>query len=147
MWISKAFAATADNTVHLDALSEAPSAFDAFVTNVGLLVVLMALFYVLLIMPQQRRFKEHNKMLGGLKKGDRVVTGGGLIGKVDKIIDDHEVLIDLGNDIKVTALRSTIQSKSETFLKQPEKSQEKPKKDETAAPKSKKKAADKASKE
>lgn len=146
MWISKAFAA-ADNTVHLDALSEAPSAFEAFMTNIGLLVVLMALFYVLLIMPQQRRFKEHNKMLSALKKGDRVVTGGGLVGKVDKIIDDHEVLIDLGNDIKVTALRSTIQSKSDTFLKPPANTQEKPKKEEAAAPKSKKKTADKASKE
>lgn len=121
MWISEAFAAntatTTDNTVHLDALSEVPSAFEAFMTNAGLLLVLMVLFYVLLILPQQRRFKEHTKMLSDLKKGDKVITGGGLLGKIDKVLNDQEVIIDLGNDIKVTALRSTIQSKSDIFLK------------------------------
>lgn len=133
MWISQAFAATeeavTDKTVHLDALSEMPSAFEAFMTNAGLLLVLMLLFYVLLILPQQRRFKEHTKMLSDLKKGDKVITGGGLIGKIDKVLNDQEVVIDLGNDIKVTALRSTIQSKSDIFLKQTSKNQNE-KKDE-----------------
>ena len=52
-------------------------------------------------------------MLSDLKKGDRVVTGGGLVGKIEKIIDDKEVLIDLGGSVKVTALRSTLQGKTE----------------------------------
>lgn len=133
MFISKAFAASGDNVVHLDALSEAPSAFGAFMTNIGLLLVLMLLFYVLLILPQQRRFKEHSKMLSELKKGDRVVTGGGLVGKIEKVINDDEVLVDLGNDVKVTALRATLQGKSDAFLK--------PAKEKPAAPAEKPKAA------
>ena len=52
-------------------------------------------------------------MLSDLKKGDRVVTGGGLVGKIDKLIDDKEVLVDLGGGLKVTALRSMIQGKTD----------------------------------
>lgn len=81
--------------------------------NIGLIVILVVLFYLLLILPQQRRFKEHKLMLDSLKKGDRVITGGGLIGRVEKILDDEDVLIDLGNDIKVTALRGTVQARLE----------------------------------
>lgn len=117
MWISEAFAASDKNAVHLDALSEAPSTFDAFMTNIGLLLVLMLLFYVLLIVPQQRRFKEHNKMLSALKKGDKVVTGGGLVGVIDQVIDEQEVMVDLGSGVKVRSLRSSLQGKSEIFLK------------------------------
>ena len=56
-------------------------------------------------------------MLSDLKKGDRVITGGGLVGRIEKVIDDKEVLVDLGGGIKVTALRSTIQSKAELNTK------------------------------
>lgn len=103
MFISTAYAAAG-------AAAEAPSAGEAFMLNMVLILVLCVLFYVLLIMPQQRRFKEHKQMIDGLKKGDSVITAGGLIGKVDKLKDDKEVVIDLG-DVKVTALRSTIQTK------------------------------------
>ncbi len=113
MLISKAYAAVAETGDELADLANAPSPMDAFLWNMGLVIVLVGLFYVLLIMPQQRRFKEHSNMLSDLKKGDRVVTGGGLVGKIDKIIDDKEILIDLGNGVKVTALRSMIQGKTE----------------------------------
>lgn len=92
---------------------EAPSAMEAFVWNMGLVVMLVAMFYVLLIRPQQRRFKEHSEMLRGLKKGDKVVTGGGLVGTIEKISDgEDEVIVDLGNGLKVTALREMIQKRS-----------------------------------
>ncbi len=117
MLISKAFAAIEDSSGELVDLANAPTATEAIIGNVGLVVVLVVLFYVLLIMPQQRRFKEHSSMLSDLKKGDRVITGGGLIGKIEKVIDDKEVLIDLGGDVKVTALRSMIQGKSEANTK------------------------------
>lgn len=122
MWISKAYAATTDaaNDLQLEALAAAPSATEAFLWNIGLVFVLVFLFYILLIMPQQKRFKEHSAMLNKLQKGDRVVTGGGLIGKIDHIVNEHDVVIDLGNGVKVTALRSTIQGKTEAPLK-PEK--------------------------
>ena len=119
MLISKAFAQmeeTADDMTA--ALADAPGAGQAFAWNMGLVLVLVILFYVLLILPQQRRFKEHGQMLSALKKGDKVVTGGGLIGKIDKIEDGNdEVVVDLGDGHKVTALRSTIQSKNDPLLK------------------------------
>lgn len=91
-----------------------PSAMEAFVWNMGLVVMLVAMFYVLLIRPQQRRFKEHSEMLRGLKKGDKVVTGGGLVGVIEKISDgEDEVIVDLGGGVKVTALRDMIQKRSE----------------------------------
>lgn len=95
------------------AMPGAPSVGEAFAWNMGMVLVLVVLFYFLLIKPQQRRFKEHTNMLSGLKKGDKVVTGGGLIGTIDKIGDSDEVVVDLGNGVKVTALRSTIQGKND----------------------------------
>ncbi len=113
MLISQAYAATIDSSDALSDLANAPTPAEALMWNMGLVIVLVALFYFLLIMPQQRRFKQHSDMLSDLKKGDRVVTGGGLVGKIEKVLDDKEVVIDLGNDIKVTALRSMIQGKTE----------------------------------
>ena len=117
MFIAKAYAAAAENAEHMEALADAPSATEAFIWNMALVGILVILFYFLLIMPQQRRFKEHSDMLSDLKKGDRVVTGGGLSGKIDKIVDDREMVVDLGNGLKVTALRSTIQGKAEDVTK------------------------------
>ncbi len=113
MLISQAYAAALENSDALENLANAPTPAEALMWNLGLVVVLVALFYFLLIMPQQRRFKQHSDMLSDLKKGDRIVTGGGLVGKIDKIVDDKEVIIELGDGIKVTALRSMIQGKTE----------------------------------
>ncbi|MGQ0527604.1 MAG: preprotein translocase subunit YajC [Alphaproteobacteria bacterium] len=103
--------------VPVNSPAEMPSAGKAFMLNMGMVLVLVVLFYVLLIMPQQRRFKEHRKMLSGLQKGDPVVTGGGLVGKIDTIVNDDEMIVDLGNGMKVTALRSTIHAKNAAVLK------------------------------
>ena len=113
MLISRAYAAADDMNANLADLADAPTAMEAFMMNMGLVVILVALFYLLLIMPQQRRFKEHTNMLSKIQKGDRVITGGGLVGKVEKVIDEKEILIDLGGGVKVTALRSTIQNTTE----------------------------------
>ena len=111
MLISKAYA----QEVATDAatMAEAPSAANAFAWNMGLIAVLVIMFYMLLIRPQQKRFQAHKEMLGALKKGDKVVTSGGLVGKIDKLADDDEVIVDLGNGVKVTALLHTIQAKAE----------------------------------
>jgi preprotein translocase subunit YajC len=87
------------------------SAAEAFGLNLLLIAILVGMFYVLLIIPQQKRFKKHRQMIEAMKKGDKVLTSGGLIGIVDKIeAGNDEILIDLGSGLKVTALRSTIQS-------------------------------------
>ncbi|MEM6527379.1 MAG: preprotein translocase subunit YajC [Chloroflexota bacterium] len=113
MLISKAYAQSVEIAGDIAATPEAPDAAAAFAWNMGLVLVLVVLFYILLIAPQQRRFKEHSKMLSELKKGDKVVTGGGLVGKIDKIIDEKEVVVDLGGGTKVTALLATLQGKDE----------------------------------
>lgn len=118
MLISKAYAQGIEITTDAaDAAAGAPSTMEAFIWNMGLVAVLVLLFYVLLIAPQQKRFKEHSAMLSALKKGDKVVTGGGLVGKIEKLVDESEVIVDLGNGLKVTALRSTLQSKNDVTLK------------------------------
>lgn len=86
---------------------------EGMIMNIAPIAILMVLFYVLLIMPQQRRAREHAQMLSDLGKGDKIVTGGGLVGTIDKVLDDDEVLLDLGGGVKVTALRSMIQAKAD----------------------------------
>lgn len=106
MFISEAMAAAGP------AVADAPSAGEAFMLNMLFILILVVLFYVLLIMPQQKRFKKHREMLMKLRKGDKVLTAGGFLGKVEKVMEnDDEVIVDLGNGVKVTALRSTIQTK------------------------------------
>lgn len=87
------------------------------IQNVGMIVLLMVLFYFLLIRPQQKRFKEHKEMVDALKPGDRVIVGGGLIGSIDKLIDKDEVVVDLGSGVKVTSLRSSIQARVDLSAK------------------------------
>jgi preprotein translocase subunit YajC len=94
-----------------------PTPMEAFLWNMGLIGILVVMFYVLLILPQQRRFKEHTVMLSGLKKGDKVITGGGFIGVIDKDVTGDEVIVDLGGGVKVTALRSSLQGRNDTRLK------------------------------
>ena len=113
MLISQAFAATEADAPAVSAAgvapaAAAPTAGDAFLTNMGLIVAMFILFYILLIRPQQKRFKAQQAMLAALKVGDRVVTGAGFIGTLASLKSDTEVEIDLGNGFKVTALRYTI---------------------------------------
>lgn len=92
------------------AVTATPSMADAFWTNMGLIGLMFVLFYFLMIRPQQKRLKEQRNLLDALKKGDKVVTGGGLYGTVSKVVSDTEVEIDLGTT-KVVAMRYTIQTR------------------------------------
>ena len=71
-------------------------------------VLIFVIMYFLIIRPQRQQLKKRGEMLAAVRRGDTVVTGGGLIGKVTKVIDDKELEIDLGGGTKVTALRSTL---------------------------------------
>ncbi|WP_044562218.1 preprotein translocase subunit YajC [Azospirillum sp. B4] len=64
--------------------------------------------YFFLMRPQQKKMKEHKNMLESLRRGDKVVTGGGIIGTVVKVGDNDEVTIDAGDGVKFRVLRSTI---------------------------------------
>jgi preprotein translocase subunit YajC len=70
-------------------------------------VLLIAVFWFLLIRPQQRRMKEHGTKIASVKRGDQVVTGGGLMGKVTKVEDDH-VEVEIATGVKVRAVKSTL---------------------------------------
>ena len=67
-------------------------------------ILIFAIFWFLIIRPQQKKIKDHNTMVSNVKKGDRVVTGGGLIGTVTDV-SENEVDIDFGNNIKIKSLR------------------------------------------
>ena len=79
----------------------------AFLMQVAPLLVIFVIFYFLLIRPQSARMKAHRAMIAAVKKGDTVVTGGGLIGKATRV-DDSEVEIELAPNIKVKALKATL---------------------------------------
>ncbi len=70
-------------------------------------VLIFVIMYFLIIRPQRTQLKKRGEMLSVIRRGDTVVTGGGFVGKVTKVIDDNELEVDLGG-VKVTALRSTI---------------------------------------
>ena len=72
------------------------------------LILIFAIMYFLLLRPQQEKLKEHQGMVAALRRGDQVVTQGGLIGKVSKIKDDKEIEVELGEGIKVRVVRATI---------------------------------------
>ncbi len=72
------------------------------------LVMIMAVFWFLLIRPQQRKMKEHQDMISKVARGDTVVTSGGLIGRVSKVVDDKELLVEVGENVKVRILRQGI---------------------------------------
>jgi len=112
MLISKAYAQSVEMSGNVPAtLPNAPSATEAFIWNMGLVGLLVAMFYILLIRPQQKRIKEHTSMLQGLKKGDRVVTAGGLIGRIAKITDgEDDVQVELDGGMTVSVLRSMLQA-------------------------------------
>lgn len=79
----------------------------SLIMQIAPLVLIFVIFWFLLIRPQQKRMKDHRAMIAAVKRGDKVVTGGGLIGKVTKVTDD-EVEIDLGSGQKVRALKGTL---------------------------------------
>ena len=70
-------------------------------------LLIFVIFYVLMIRPQQRRVKEHQAAIAAVKKGDDVITGGGIRGRVTKVGDD-EVEVEIANGVKVRVVKSTI---------------------------------------
>jgi preprotein translocase subunit YajC len=72
------------------------------------LILIFVIMYFLLIRPQQKKVKEHQAMITALRRGDEIVTAGGLIGKITKVKDDAEVEVELVTGMKVRVVRATI---------------------------------------
>jgi len=81
---------------------------DPFISTMVPLLLLFGIFYFLLIRPQQQRVKTHQQMVEAVRRGDTVVTAGGLIGKVAKVKDDGELMVEIADNVQVRVLKSTL---------------------------------------
>ena len=90
------------------AYAQAAGGAAAGITSFIPLILIFAIMYFLLIRPQQKRAKEHKAMVAALRRGDQVVTQGGLIGKVSKVKDESEVEVEIADNVRVRVVRATI---------------------------------------
>ncbi|MFQ5564075.1 MAG: preprotein translocase subunit YajC [Parvularculaceae bacterium] len=104
MWITPAFAQAATPAAPNPLIQMAP------------LIFIFVIFYFLLIRPQQQARKKHQEMVSNVRRGDTVVTAGGIVGKVTKVIEGEEVMVELADNVTVKIVKTTLQdvrSKSE----------------------------------
>ena len=80
----------------------------AMVANLMPLFFILVIFYFMLIRPQQKKYQKHAEMVNGIKKGDRVLTGGGIIGSVAKVDADGFLHVEIASGVKVKVVRDTI---------------------------------------
>lgn len=97
MLVSPAFAQTGTEAL-------GPGALEAFLP----IILIFVVFYFLLIRPQQKKMRQHKEMLAAIRRGDRVVTGGGIIGTVSKVVDDNEVVVEIADGVRVRVQRGLI---------------------------------------
>lgn len=79
-----------------------------FIGSLAPLILIFVIFYFLLIRPQQKRAKEHRAMVDTLSRGDRIVTAGGILGKVTKVKEGEEIEVEIAEGVRVKVYRSTI---------------------------------------
>jgi preprotein translocase subunit YajC len=80
---------------------------DIFIQIVPFVLIFLILWF-LIIRPQQRRVKEHQEMIKNVRRGDTVVTTGGILGKVSKVVDDNELEVEIADNVRVRLVRSMI---------------------------------------
>ncbi|MGE5201976.1 MAG: preprotein translocase subunit YajC [Acidobacteriota bacterium] len=97
MWISPAYAQSVGGD--LSGLLAGP---------LPMIVLMFVVLYFFMIRPQQQRAKQHKALLAALRRGDRIVTAGGIIGTVAKVVNDNEVAVDIAENVRVRVVRSTI---------------------------------------
>lgn len=102
MWISTAMAQSGGG-------GGAGGGGDIFMSLLPIILIFVV-FWFLLIRPQQKRMKDHRTMIANLKRNDKVITGGGIIGKITKVGEGSEVEVEIATDVKVKVDRGTIQA-------------------------------------
>jgi preprotein translocase subunit YajC len=93
------------------AFAQAPSFLgggDNMLVSLLPFILIFVIMYFLILRPQQKRQKQHADMVKNVRRGDTVITSGGLVGKVTKVIDDEQVEIELAEDVKVRQMRSML---------------------------------------
>ena len=73
------------------------------------LILIFVIFYFFLIRPQQKKVREHKSMTQNLKRGDEVITSGGIIGTVDRVFEDDRIELNISDGVKVQVIKNTIQ--------------------------------------
>lgn len=89
------------------AQATAPAAPNPFI-QLAPLIFIFVIFYFLLIRPQQKARKKHIEMVANVKRGDAVVTAGGILGKVTKVLEGDEIMVELADNVTVKVLKSTL---------------------------------------
>ena len=80
----------------------------SLITSLLPFVLIFVIMYFLILRPQQKRVKTHQEMVKNVRRGDTVITNGGLVGRVTKVIDDAEIEIELSDEVRVRQMRSMI---------------------------------------
>lgn len=106
LFISEAFAQTAAPAA--GAAQAAPPSTEGVLMQFLPLFLIFGVFYFLLIRPQQKRYEDHKTMVSGLRRGDKVITGGGIIGTVVRVEGDNEVSVEIAENVKVRVMKDTI---------------------------------------
>lgn len=107
MWISPAFAS--DLSAASDVAASTGGPFETFVAAITPLLIIFLIFYFFLVRPQQKRIGEYQKMMAGLRRGDRIVTTGGIIGTVSKVDDKSpDVMLEIADGVVVRVQRTAI---------------------------------------
>jgi len=111
--IKPAFAETVGNAVNSGAGGS------SMITSLFPLFLILAVFYFMVIRPQNKRLQSHRDLINNLKKGDKIITGGGLIGKIKKLVGDDELLVEFSEGNESHVLRSTVMMLKTTKAKTP----------------------------
>ena len=74
------------------------------------LILIFVIFYFFLIRPQQKKIKEHKAMVRALKRGDDVITSGGIVGKIEKVYEDDKIDLSISEGVTIKIIKSTVQS-------------------------------------
>jgi preprotein translocase subunit YajC len=90
------------------AYAQAAGGGSDFIIQLMPILLMFVIFYLLLLRPQQQKMKAHREMVASLRRGDTVVTSGGIIGKVTKVKDDGEIEVEIADNTRVRVIRSTV---------------------------------------
>jgi preprotein translocase subunit YajC len=85
-----------------------PLGGDSMIMSLMPLVLIVVIMYFLVLRPQQRRVKQHQEMVKALRRGDTVVTNGGLVGKVTKVVDDDQIEVEIADGVRIRQMRSMV---------------------------------------
>ena len=96
MWVTPAFA------------QGSPLGGDNFLVSLLPFILIFVIMYFLILRPQQKRVKQHQELVKNLRRGDTVITSGGLVGKVTKVIDDEQIEVEVSDGVRVRQMRQMV---------------------------------------